>query len=86
MSSETKFDFDVCIVGTGRVGLPLALSLVDVGLKKNPLIDAVNVEGTRNVVEVAQELGVPFLVYTSSEDVVLTKDGVTEYDLASRND
>ncbi|MBK6578133.1 MAG: NAD-dependent epimerase/dehydratase family protein [Sandaracinaceae bacterium] len=55
-------------------------SLVDVGLKKNPLIDAVNVEGTRNVVEVAQELGVPFLVYTSSEDVVLTKNGVTNGD------
>jgi UDP-N-acetyl-D-mannosaminuronic acid dehydrogenase len=26
------FDVDVCIVGTGRVGLPLALSLIDVGL------------------------------------------------------
>jgi UDP-N-acetyl-D-mannosaminuronic acid dehydrogenase len=26
------FDFDVCVVGTGRVGLPLALSLMDVGL------------------------------------------------------
>jgi nucleoside-diphosphate-sugar epimerase len=55
-------------------------SLVDVGLKKNPLIDAVNVEGTRNVVEVAQQLGVPFLVYTSSEDVVLTQNGVTNGD------
>lgn len=46
-------------------------SLVHVGLSKNPVIDAVNIEGTRNVVEVCRELGVKFLVYTSSEDVVL---------------
>lgn len=46
-------------------------SIVDVGLRKNPKIDAVNVEGTRNVVNVAKALGVPYLVYTSSEDVVL---------------
>lgn len=45
-------------------------SVVDVGLKKNPVIGDVNVVGTRNVVEVCQELGVPYLVYTSSEDVV----------------
>src|SRR5690606_29796819 len=45
-------------------------SLVDVGLRENPTIEAINVVGTRNVVEVAEELGVPFLVYTSSEDVV----------------
>src|SRR5690606_15580793 len=45
-------------------------SVVDVGLKENPTIEAVNVVGTRNVVEVCEELGVPFLVYTSSEDVV----------------
>lgn len=48
-------------------------SLVDVGLKKNPAIDEVNVVGTRNVVEVCEELGVPFLVYTSSEDVVFSE-------------
>ena len=27
------FAFDVCIIGTGRVGLPLGLSLIDAGLK-----------------------------------------------------
>ena len=26
------FEYEVCIVGTGRVGLPLGLSLVDVGV------------------------------------------------------
>ncbi len=46
-------------------------SIVDVGLRKNPNIEAVNVEGTRNVVEVCRELGARALVYTSSEDVVL---------------
>jgi len=29
----TSFKYDVCVVGTGRVGLPLGLSLVDVGLR-----------------------------------------------------
>ena len=51
-------------------------SIVDVGLRRNPLIQAVNVDGTRNVVEIRQELGVPFLVYTSSEDVVLSRTPV----------
>jgi nucleoside-diphosphate-sugar epimerase len=51
-------------------------SLVDVGLRPNPAIDAVNVEGTRNVVEVAAALGVPFLIYTSSEDVALSETPV----------
>ena len=27
------FEYDVCIIGTGRVGLPLGLSLVDAGVK-----------------------------------------------------
>lgn len=48
-------------------------SLVDVGLKKNPTIEEINVVGTRNVVEVCEELGIPFLVYTSSEDVVFSE-------------
>lgn len=32
MSDETRFHHDACIIGTGRVGLPLGLSLVDAGL------------------------------------------------------
>ena len=52
-------------------------SLVDVGLKKNPAIEEINVTGTRNVVDVCQELGVPFLVYTSSEDVVFSETPVS---------
>jgi nucleoside-diphosphate-sugar epimerase len=52
-------------------------SLVDVGLKKNPAIEETNVVGTRNVVEICQELGVPFLVYTSSEDVVFSETPVS---------
>ena len=52
-------------------------SLVDVGLKKNPAIEEINVVGTRNVVEVCQELGVPFLVYTSTEDVVFSETPVS---------
>jgi len=52
-------------------------SLVDVGLKKNPAIEEINVVGTRQVVEVCQELGVPFLVYTSSEDVVFSETPVS---------
>ncbi|NUP10674.1 MAG: NAD-dependent epimerase/dehydratase family protein [Polyangiaceae bacterium] len=55
-------------------------SIVDVGLTKNPKIDAVNVQGTRNVVDVCRELGVPFLVYTSSEDVVLQRSPIARGD------
>lgn len=46
-------------------------SVVHVGLDKNPIIDRVNIEGTRRVVEAARAQGVRSLVYTSSEDVVL---------------
>jgi len=52
-------------------------SLVDVGLKKNPAIEEINVLGTHNVVEVCQENGVPFLVYTSTEDVVFSETPVS---------
>ena len=32
MNTPNNFEYDVCVVGTGRVGLPLALSLIEVGL------------------------------------------------------
>lgn len=48
-------------------------SVVDVSLRRNPVIEEVNVGGTRNVVEACRESGVPFLVYTSSEDVVFSE-------------
>jgi sterol-4alpha-carboxylate 3-dehydrogenase (decarboxylating) len=51
-------------------------SLVDTGLRHNPLLQAVNVEGTRNVLSACQEERVPFLVYTSSEDVALSPQPV----------
>ena len=48
-------------------------SVVDVSLRRNPVIEDVNVGGTHNVVAACRELGVPFLVYTSSEDVVFSE-------------
>ena len=33
LASKQGFDYDVCVIGTGRVGLPLALSFLDVGLR-----------------------------------------------------
>lgn len=48
-------------------------SVVDVGLRPGPRIEAVNVGGTRNVVEACLRAGVRTLVYTSSEDVVLSE-------------
>jgi UDP-N-acetyl-D-mannosaminuronic acid dehydrogenase len=30
---NTMFDFDLCIIGTGRVGLPLALAFIETGLQ-----------------------------------------------------
>jgi sterol-4alpha-carboxylate 3-dehydrogenase (decarboxylating) len=55
-------------------------SLVDVGLRRNPKIQATNVEGTKNVVLACQEAAVPFLVYTSSEDVVLGESPIVNGD------
>lgn len=65
---RSKDDLTAALAGAHTV-FHLA-SVVDVGLKKNPMIEDVNVRGTRNVVEVCQALAVPCLVYTSSEDVV----------------
>lgn len=55
-------------------------SIVDVGLRPNPRIEAVNVEGTRNVVELCAAHGVRSLVYTSSEDVVFSDVPATNAD------
>ncbi|MFO0558952.1 MAG: NAD-dependent epimerase/dehydratase family protein [Polyangiales bacterium] len=55
-------------------------SVVHVGLSKSPHIEAVNVDGTRNVIDVCRALGVPHLVYTSSEDVVLDREPVADGD------
>ena len=73
---------DICSPDALRVALEGAhtvfhlASLVHVGLRRNPLIDAINVDGTRNVVRCCQAVGVSCLVYTSSEDVVLSPNPV----------
>ncbi len=51
-------------------------SVVDVSLRAGAHIDEVNVAGTRNVVEACRAQGVRALVYTSSEDVVLSETPV----------
>lgn len=51
-------------------------SVVHVGLGKSAVIDDVNVRGTQNVIETCRALNVPYLVYTSSEDVVLDREPV----------
>jgi len=55
-------------------------SMVYVGLKRNTLIDRVNIEGTKNVISACQSHGVPYLIYTSSEDVVLSKKPIQDGD------
>lgn len=53
-------------------------ALVDWGQHPGSLVEAVNVDGTRNVIRAAAEAGVRVLVCTSSEDVVY--DGSTVVD------
>jgi len=72
---RSKADLRAALHGTHTV-FHLA-SLVDVGLNKNPAIEETNIAGTHNVIEVCQELGIPFLVYTSSEDVVFSETPVS---------
>lgn len=48
-------------------------SVVDVGLRPGPRIEKVNVGGTRHVVEACVANGVRSLIYTSSEDVLLSE-------------
>jgi nucleoside-diphosphate-sugar epimerase len=55
-------------------------SVVDVSLRPSARIDAVNVAGTRNVVDACREHGVRALVYTSSEDVALCEEPVRDGD------
>lgn len=55
-------------------------SVVDVGLRRNPVIEAINVDGTRNVVDACLGQGVRSLVYTSSEDVVFSEVPATNAD------
>lgn len=45
-------------------------SIVDVSLNPNPMIDLVNVTGTRNVIDSCLRCSVKKLVYTSTMDVV----------------
>src|SRR3954453_6847904 len=33
VNAKRMFEYDVCIVGTGRVGLPLGLSLMEAGVR-----------------------------------------------------
>ncbi len=51
-------------------------SVVDVSLRPAPRIEHVNVGGTRNVVQACIVAGVEHLVYTSSEDVLLSEQPV----------
>lgn len=48
------FEYDVCIIGTGRVGLPLGLSLVDAGVK------ATGVDIDSNMREAVNDGRMPF--------------------------
>lgn len=48
------FEYEACIIGTGRVGLPLGLSLVDVGVK------ATGVDVDPNLIAAVKEGRMPF--------------------------
>ncbi len=48
------FEYEACIIGTGRVGLPLGLSLVDVGVK------ATGVDVDANLIAAVKEGRMPF--------------------------
>jgi len=47
-----------------------AAAVVDVRPRKNPVMEAVNVDGTRHVIEACRRLGVARLLHTSTMDVV----------------
>ena len=50
-----------------------AASIVDFGDKDGDFVRAVNVDGTRTIVDACLATGVTCLVYTSTEDVVITR-------------
>jgi len=52
---SSGFEFDVCVIGTGRVGLPLALSLIDVGYR------VIGVDREPSVREAVREGRMPWL-------------------------
>jgi nucleoside-diphosphate-sugar epimerase len=63
----------LCTALQGGVHTVLHLaSMVDTSLKNNPKVWQVNVTGTQNVIHACLSCGVRHLVYTSSEDVLLS--------------
>ncbi|MFO0685281.1 MAG: NAD-dependent epimerase/dehydratase family protein [Sandaracinus sp.] len=67
---------DLAAVVAGAQTVFHLASVVDVSLRPAPRIEHVNVGGTRNVVEACLAAGVKRLVYTSSEDVLLSEHPV----------
>jgi len=47
-----------------------AAAIIDTSLHRHPLIDAVNIRGTENIINLCNELGISRLIYTSTYDVV----------------
>ncbi len=64
----------------GVDGVIHTASLVDWGSAGAELLDAVNIEGTRNVIRACREAGVLALVYTSTMDVVCSGQPVRDGD------
>ncbi len=79
MAAATTFQHDVCIVGTGRVGLPLGLSLVDVGLRVIGVdVDSALRESVNNGVMPFKEPGYDELIASRKLRVVATPEVVSD--------
>jgi UDP-N-acetyl-D-mannosaminuronic acid dehydrogenase len=52
---QSKFEYDIAIVGTGRVGLPLGLMLSKVGFK------SIGIDRDKNIIEKVNNKEMPFL-------------------------